>query len=138
MGTPEMSAGVMGMAKRRADYVSYMLRLWRASDGEEALLFLRHQDRFAKAPRPDLVLLDMQMPKMDGREVLSEIRADSDLERIPVVVMTASLVHKAILEGENLRVDAYMTKPVSFEQFLDVVRLLRRSLLAEVILPELD
>jgi chemotaxis family two-component system response regulator Rcp1 len=107
-------------------------------DGEESLRFLRRQAIFARAPRPDLILLDMQLPKLDGRQVLSEVRQDAALESVPVVVLTASRVHKAVLEGQKLRVDGYMTKPVSLEQFLDVVRSLRRSWLEEVILPDLD
>lgn len=113
-------------------------RLSLVRDGDEAMVFLRRQGIFAKAPCPDLILLDMQLPKKDGRQVLTEVREDPDLTCVPVVVLTASLVHKAILEGEKLRVDGYMTKPVSLEQFLDVVRSLRRSWLAEVILPDLD
>jgi CheY-like chemotaxis protein len=89
----------------------------------------------ARAPRPDLILLDMELPKKDGRQVLAEIRADEDLKGIPVVVLTASLVHRAILEAENLRVDAFMTKPVSLEKFVEVVKSLRRSWLVERVLP---
>jgi len=107
-------------------------------DGEEATVFLRREHVFTKAPRPDLILLDMQLPKKDGREVLTEIRADHELKNIPVVVLTGSLVHKAVLEGQGLHVDGYMTKPVSLEQFIDVVKSLRRAWLAEVILPEMD
>ena len=80
----------------------------------------------------------MQLPKKDGREVLTEVRADDELKSVPVVVLTASLVHKAILEGERLHVDGFMTKPVSWDQFISVVKSLRRSWLAEVILPPLD
>jgi CheY-like chemotaxis protein len=107
-------------------------------DGQEALDFLRSEGIFTRAPRPDLILLDMQLPKLDGGQVLAAVRGDERLQSVPVVVLTASLVHKAVLEGQNLRVDGYMTKPVSLDQFLDVVRLLRRSWMAEVILPELD
>lgn len=107
-------------------------------DGAEAMQFLRRQEIYARAPRPDLILLDMQLPKLDGREILAQVRADDQLSSVPVVVLTASRVHKAILEGQELRVDGYMTKPVSLDQFLDVVRSLRRSWLAEVILPDLD
>jgi len=107
-------------------------------DGQEAMDFLRCEGIFARAPRPDLILLDMQLPKLDGRQVLAQVRGDEELRDVPVVVPTASLVHKAILEGQQLRVDGYMTKPVSLKQFLDVVRSLRRSWMAEVILPDLD
>ncbi len=105
-------------------------------DGEEAMTFLRCQGIYTRAPRPDLILLDMQLPKLDGREVLSEIRAEEKLSRIPVVVLTASQVHRAILKGEGLHVDGYMTKPVSWDQFIGAVRLLRRDWLEEIILPE--
>jgi len=107
-------------------------------DGAEAMQFLRRQEIYARAPRPDLILLDMQLPKLDGREVLAQVRADDQLSSVPVVVLTASRVHKAILEGQHLRVDGYMTKPVSLDQFIGVVKSLRRSWLAEVILPDLD
>jgi CheY-like chemotaxis protein len=106
-------------------------------DGQEAMDFLQRQGVLARAPRPDLILLDMELPKKDGRHVLAEIRANEDLKGIPVVVLTASLVHRAILEAENLRVDAYMTKPVSLEKFIEVVKSLRRSWLIERVLPSL-
>jgi CheY-like chemotaxis protein len=107
-------------------------------DGEEAMRFLNRTGIFARVPRPDLILLDMQLPKKDGREVLREIRSDDQLKTVPVVVLTASRVHKAILEGEQLHVNGFMMKPVSFDQFLSVVKSLRRSWLAEVILPPMD
>jgi two-component system, chemotaxis family, response regulator Rcp1 len=102
-------------------------------DGEEAMSFLRRQGIFAKAPRPDLILLDMELPKKDGREVLAEVRGDELLREIPVIVMTASGVHRAILESQHLHVDGYMTKPVSWQQFIDVVKSLRRSWLEAII-----
>jgi CheY-like chemotaxis protein len=80
----------------------------------------------------------MLLPKKDGREVLEEIRSDDDLSSILVVVLTASLTHKAFLRAKGVHVDGYMTKPVSWEQFFNVVRALRRSLLDEVTLPPLD
>ena len=107
-----------------------------ARDGEEAMAFLRCQGIYGRAPRPDLILLDMQLPKLDGREVLGEIRAEDALSRIPGIVLTASPVHRAILKGEGLHVDGFMTKPVSWDQFLGAVRLLRRDWLDEIILPE--
>ena len=113
-------------------------RLTLVRDGDEAMRFLRLDGIFARAPRPDLILLDMELPKKDGRQVLSEVRAEEDLQSVPVVVLTASLVHKTVLEGENLRVDGYMTKPVDMQQFIGVVKSLRRSWRAEVVLPDLD
>lgn len=107
-------------------------------DGEEAMAFLRHEGIYASTPRPDLVLLDMFLPKMGGREVLEEIRGDELLEHIPVVVLTASEVHEEILRSQNLSIDAYMTKPVDLDQFLGIVRELRHFWMAGVILPEVD
>ena len=107
-------------------------------DGEEAMQFLRREGIYAKAPRPDLILLDLQLPKKDGRDVLFEIRGDEQLKGIPVVVLTASRVHEEILKRENLQVDSYMTKPVDLERFIGVVKSLRRFWLAEVILPPID
>lgn len=104
-------------------------------DGEEAIEFLRRMGKYARAPRPDIILLDIQMPKLDGREVLAIIKKDADLASIPVVVMTVSAAHKQILEEENLRVESYLTKPFDLEQFLAVVKSLRRFLLDDVILP---
>jgi CheY-like chemotaxis protein len=103
-------------------------------DGEEAMRFLRRESIFARAPRPDLILLDMELPKKDGREVLAEIRGDESLREIPVIVLTASLVHRVVLEAQQLQVDAYMTKPVSLEKFIDTVKSLRRSWLSELVL----
>lgn len=104
-------------------------------DGDEALRFLRREGVFARTPRPDLILLDMELPKKDGREVLTEIRADEHLKEIPVLVLTASAVHRTILESQNLRIDGFMTKPVSLEQFIGAVKSLRRSRLVELVLP---
>ena len=102
-------------------------------DGEEALRFLRREGVFARAPRPDLILLDLELPMKDGCQVLTEVRADETLKAIPVIVLTASLVHRTILEARGLGVDGYMTKPVSLEQFISVVKSLRRSWLNESI-----
>ena len=104
-------------------------------DGEEALAFLRREAHFARVPRPDMILLDMHMPKKDGRAVLAEIRSDPKLCRIPVVVLTASLTHGQILKDENLRAESFLTKPVDREHFHSVVKLLRKFMLSDVILP---
>jgi len=104
-------------------------------DGEEALEFLNKSGRYARVPRPDIILLDIQMPKLDGRGVLGVIKKDDDLKAIPVVVMTVSAAHKEILEEEGLRVESYLTKPFDLQQFLSVVKSLRRYLLDDVVLP---
>ena len=104
-------------------------------DGEEAMSFLRREGHFARVPRPDMVLLDMQMPKKDGRTVLAEIRCDPELCRIPVVVLTASRTHGQILKDENLHAEDFLTKPVDREIFHGVVKSLRKFMLSDVILP---
>ncbi len=104
-------------------------------DGEEAMQFLYREGRFARAPRPDLILLDLQLPKKDGREVLSILKEDFDLRQIPVVILTASKAHEDIVRSEQLLVDSYMTKPVDMEKFLSVVRELKSCWMADVILP---
>jgi len=104
-------------------------------DGEEAIRFLRREGVFAQTPEPDVILLDMELPKKDGREVLQEIRSDERLQTIPVLVLTASAVHRVILQAENLRIDGFMTKPVSLDKFLQAVKSLRRSRLTEIVLP---
>jgi two-component system response regulator len=104
-------------------------------DGEEALTFLRREGVFSQAPQPDVVLLDMELPKKDGRQVLTELRADERLKAIPVLVLTASAVHRAVLQAQNLRIDGFMTKPVSLDQFIQAVKSLRRSVLVDLVMP---
>ena len=92
------------------------------SDGVDALRFLRREGEFADAPRPDLILLDLNLPRKDGREVLAEVKADPDLRTIPVVVLTTSEAEEDILRSYDLHANAYVTKPVDFERFIEVVR----------------
>jgi CheY-like chemotaxis protein len=103
-------------------------------DGEEAIHFLHRDSEFARAPKPDLILLDMLLPKKEGQHVLAEIRADVELMDIPVIVLTGSLVHQAILAAQGLHVDAFMTKPVDLNKFIGVVKSLHRSWLTELVL----
>ncbi len=113
-------------------------RLTLIRDGEEALEFLRQEGRFARAPRPDLILLDLMLPKKSGTEVLDEVRADYSLKDIPVVVMTASDDEADRVKCQLLHVDAFISKPVNVAKFLDVVRQLKRFWLNDVILPAID
>ena len=92
------------------------------ADGVEALAFLRRQGQYVEAPRPDLILLDLNLPRKDGREVLAEIKADEDLRRIPVVVLTTSSAEQDIVASYNLAANCYITKPVDFAAFVQVVR----------------
>ncbi len=91
-------------------------------DGVEALEFLRKQGKFADAIRPDLILLDLNLPRKDGREVLAEIKEDESLRRIPVVILTVSSSEEDVLRSYNLHANCYITKPVDFDQFTNVVR----------------
>jgi two-component system, chemotaxis family, response regulator Rcp1 len=104
-------------------------------DGEEALDYLHAKGVFAHAPPPDLILLDMELPKRNGDGLLEDIRSDPRLHDIPVIVLTASQVHRAVLEAKELHVDGFMNKPVSWEQFVTVVKSLRRSWLEGLVQP---
>ena len=106
--------------------------LW---DGAEALEFLRRQGKYARVPHPDLILLDLGLPRIDGRQVLTEVKADSELQHIPVVVMTASQDHEDMLRSEQLQVDGFVSKPVDLEKFLALIKDLQRFWHADLILP---
>lgn len=105
------------------------------SDGVEAVAFLRREGEYANAPRPDLILLDLNLPRKDGREVLEEIKADEELRRIPVVVLTTSEAEEDVLRSYHLHANAYVTKPVDFEQFINVVRHIDEFFVSVVKLP---
>lgn len=104
-------------------------------DGVEAMKFLFQQGEFAESPRPDLILLDLNMPRKDGREVLSEIKNDDDLKHIPVIVLTTSDAEQDVLRSYNLHANSYITKPVDFEQFVDAIRRFEEFWLTVVRLP---
>jgi len=106
-------------------------------DGIEAMAFLHQEGEYANAPRPDLILLDLNLPKKDGREVLNEIKADEGLKRIPVVVLTNSQAEEDILKTYDLHANCYITKPVNLEQFVKVVRSIEQFWLTIVRLPSL-
>lgn len=106
------------------------------NDGVEAMAYLRNQGQYADAPRPDLILLDLNLPKKDGREVLAEIKADSDLRLIPVVVLTVSSSEEDILRTYDLHANCYITKPVDLERFITVVKSIQDFWLTIVKLPQ--
>jgi CheY-like chemotaxis protein len=110
-------------------------RLIVVSDGEEALAYLRQEGRYADAVRPDLILLDLNLPRRDGREVLAEIKSDEGLHQIPVVVLTTSQSEEDILRSYQLHANAYVTKPVDFDRFIAVVRQIDDFFLTVVKLP---
>ncbi len=106
-----------------------------AKDGVEAMAFLHRKGEFTQAPRPDLILLDLNLPKKDGREVLKEIKEDKNLKRIPVVILTISTAEEDILKTYNLHANCYITKPVDLDQFIKVVKSIENFWLEIVKLP---
>jgi len=106
-----------------------------AEDGAEALDFLFKRGKYKNAPRPDLILLDLNLPKKNGREVLAEIKGDPDLQIIPVVILTTSAAEEDILRSYQLHANCYITKPVDFEQFTKIVKLISDFWFAAVRLP---
>jgi chemotaxis family two-component system response regulator Rcp1 len=104
-------------------------------DGVETMAFLRQQGKYADAVRPDLILLDLNLPKKDGREVLAEIKEDTDLKRIPVVVLTVSKAEEDIIKSYELHANCYITKPVDLDRFLEVVKAVEDFWLTVVKLP---
>jgi chemotaxis family two-component system response regulator Rcp1 len=104
-------------------------------DGVEAMAFLRRKGKYKDVPRPDLVLLDLNLPKKDGREVLAEIKTDEDLKRIPVVILTTSREEEDILKSYNLHANCYITKPIDLNQFMIVVKSIEDFWLTIVRLP---
>lgn len=113
-------------------------RLTLVRDGEEALEFIYQRGKFAQVPRPDLILLDLMLPKKSGLEVLHEVKSHVGLKDIPVVVMTASEAIDDRKRCDDMKVDGYIVKPVNFDKFLDLVRKLKRFWLDDVILPSFD
>ena len=110
-------------------------RLHVAHDGEEGLNYLYRRGEFADAPRPDLILLDLNLPKYDGRQLLEKIKSDPDLARIPVVVLTTSSAEEDILKSYKLHANAYVTKPVDLDQFMKAVRQIDEFFVQVVRLP---
>lgn len=104
-------------------------------DGVEAIKFLRRQAPYEHAIIPDLILLDLNLPKRDGREVLEEIKTDENLKRIPVVVLTTSNAEQDILKSYNLHVNCYINKPVDFDKFFDIIQKIEDFWLSTAILP---
>ena len=110
-------------------------RLHVVEDGERALDFLFRRGEFDQAPRPDLILLDLNLPRRDGREVLAQIKGDASLKRIPVVVLTTSRAEEDLLRSYDLHANCYITKPVDFDQFIQVVKTIENFWFTIVVLP---
>ena len=104
-------------------------------DGVQAMEFLRRQGPYAQAPRPDLVMLDLNLPRKDGREVLADMKSDASLRCIPVVVLTTSRAERDVLQAYQLNANCYITKPVDFKQFIELIKSIEHFWLTVVTLP---
>jgi CheY-like chemotaxis protein len=104
-------------------------------DGVEAIKYLRKQEKYANAVTPDLILLDLNLPKRDGREVLKEVKADEHLKRIPIVILTTSNAEQDIIKSYNLHVNCYINKPVDYDKFFDIIQKIEDFWLKTAILP---
>ncbi len=131
----EDSAADVRLTREALKDAKVLNRMSVVRDGVEVMAFLRRQGPYADAPRPDLVLLDLNMPKKDGREVLAEIKGDADFKRIPVVVLTTSQSEEDILQSYNLHANCFITKPVDLSQFVTVVKSIEHFWLTIVELP---
>lgn len=106
------------------------------NDGVEAMAFLRNEGRYERTPMPDLILLDLNLPRMDGREVLAMVKEDPELRLIPVVVLTTSDAEEDVVSSYSLHANAYVSKPVDFERFIEVVRQIDDFFISVVRLPQ--
>lgn len=131
----EDNEGDVGLVEEVLEETKIRNILHVAENGEEAILFLCGEGKFSGSPRPDIILLDLNLPKKDGREVLREIKEDGNLKNIPVVVLTTSGAEKDILRAYELHANAYVTKPLDFDQFISVVESIANFWLEVVKLP---
>ncbi len=131
----EDNPGDVRLTQEALKDAKFLNQLHVVGDGEEAMTFLRHRGRYAQAVHPDLVLLDLNLPKKDGGEVLAEMKADENLRRIPVVILTSSTAEQDILKSYNLHANCYIAKPVDLEQFITVVKAIEDFWLTIVKLP---
>ncbi len=131
----EDSAADVRLTREALKDAKVLNRMSVVRDGVEVMAFLRRQSPHENAPRPDLVLLDLNMPKMDGREVLAKMKSDEDLKRIPVVVLSTSQSEEDILQSYNLHANCFITKPVDLNQFITVVKSIEHFWLTIVELP---
>jgi CheY-like chemotaxis protein len=131
----EDDPGDVLMTQEAFEHYKIHNKLHVVSDGEQAVQFLRREGEYADAVRPDLILLDLNLPRVDGREVLAQVKGDDALRSIPVVVLTTSEAEEDILRSYHLHANAYVTKPVDFDRFLDVVRKIDEFFVTVVKLP---
>lgn len=131
----EDDAGDVLMTREAFEHYKIRNELHVVTDGEQALQFVRRQGSFADAPRPGLIMLDLNLPRRDGLEVLAELKADPELRVIPVVILTTSQAEEDIVRSYALHANAYVTKPVDFEQFIEVIRQIDNFFITVVKLP---
>ena len=131
----EDDEGDVLMTREALEEGKVLNRLNVVGDGVEALAYLRREQGYTDVTRPDLVLLDLNLPKRDGRQVLEEVKADPDLRRIPIVVLTTSEAEEDVLRSYDLHANAYVTKPVDFERFVEVIRQIDDFFISVVRLP---
>jgi CheY-like chemotaxis protein len=131
----EDNPGDARLAKEALKDAKVHNNLYWVQDGVEAIAFLRREDNYSEAPRPDVILLDLNLPKKDGREVLADIKADEDLRSIPVVILTVSGAEEDILKTYDLHANCYIQKPLDLDQFVEVVKSIRDFWLTIVKLP---
>lgn len=131
----EDNPGDADLAREALEDTKLHNRLHVVDDGEKALAFLRRQGTYAGVPRPDLILLDLNLPRKDGREVLAEIKSDDHLKRIPVVILTTSRAEEDVLKTYNLHANCYISKPIDLNQFMRVVKSIEDFWLSIVVLP---
>lgn len=131
----EDDAGDVVMTREALREGKVINRLHVVGDGVEAIEFLRREGSYADVPRPDLILLDLNLPRRDGRQVLAEVKEDPDLRRIPVVVLTTSEAEEDVLRSYDLHANAYVTKPVDFNRFVAVIQQIDDFFISVVRLP---
>jgi CheY-like chemotaxis protein len=132
----EDNPGDVGLTIEALKEAKVLNKLTVVKDGIEALSLLRRQGQHAHATRPDLILLDLNLPKKDGREVLAEIKADDNLKRIPVIILTTSQNEQDVVKSYNLYANCYITKPLDLDQFIKVVKSIEDFWLGIVVLPK--
>lgn len=132
----EDSPGDVRLTREAFRDADVSIRLHVASDGVEAMAFLRRQDEHIHAPRPDLILLDLNLPRMDGREVLAQVKEDPSLKTIPTVILTTSAAEADIMKSYELQANAYLSKPVQLDAFESLVNSIKDFWLTRVKLPQ--
>jgi chemotaxis family two-component system response regulator Rcp1 len=132
----EDSPGDVRLTKEAFRDANRSIRLHVASDGVEAMAFLRHEGIHVHSPRPDLILLDLNLPKMDGREVLARIKTDSQLKTIPTIILTTSDAEADVLKSYQLQANCYLSKPVQLDEFESLVKSINEFWLTKVRLPQ--